>query len=144
MGSRLRPWVAGALVATVAAAAGCYWLKYDRLARTHVDLLAAMAEKLGDVTRDHGRPPAGLAEYRYPLERARDFTRIAARRFEGRASLAALRRLCADYEAALAAAERLRAQPPGAGLAALAEALDGVRERAREARAALDREAAGV
>jgi len=94
-----------ALVA-LALLAGCYWSKYDKLARTHVQLLLAMADKLVAVTGDAGTPPASFAEYRYPLERARDFVRIVAPRFQGRRSVDALRALCDAYEEVLRAAER--------------------------------------
>lgn len=91
-------------------AAGCYWSKYDKLTRTHVQLLLAMAQKLDEVTREAGGPPASFAEYRYPLERARDFGRIVAGRFEGRASLAAFRRFCDAYDEVLHATESMRGE----------------------------------
>src|SRR5882724_8684162 len=74
------------VLAAVALASGCYWSKYDKLVRTHVALLEAMADKIVEVTETDGAP-ASLAEYRYPLERARDFARIAGRRYAGRESL---------------------------------------------------------
>jgi len=37
-----------------------------------------------DVTQAEDRPPPSFAEYRYPLERARDFTRIVSGRFGDR------------------------------------------------------------
>ncbi len=94
--------------------AGCYWSKYDKLTRTHVELLLSMAAKLAAVTREEGAPPASFAEYRYPLERARDFTRIVAGRFEGRASLAAFRTFCDASEDVWKAAESWRGADPGA------------------------------
>ena len=89
-------------------AAGCYWSKYDKLTRTHVELLLSMARKLDAVTREEGRPPPSFAEYRYPLERARDFTRIVSGRFAARPSLAAFRAFTDAYEGVLTAAEGLR------------------------------------
>ncbi len=64
--------------------------------------------KIDDIVRQEGAAPAALAEYRYPLERARDFVRIVGRRFEARASLTALRSLCDAYERYLAIAAGMR------------------------------------
>ena len=108
MGSRLKAGRGFLLALALLLAAGCYWSKYDKLTRTHVQLLLAMAEKLEEVTRDAGRPPASLAEYRYPLERARDFDRIVAGRFEGRPSLVAFRRFCDAYDEVLRVTESAR------------------------------------
>jgi hypothetical protein len=119
------------MVVTALVAAGCYFGKYDKLTRTHVQLLVAMAQKLDDVTQEQGAPPASLAEYRYPLERARDFTRIVGGRFEGRASLAAFRSFCDAYDDVVKAAESLRGAPDAAGTL-------------RRARATLDDRAAAV
>ena len=109
MRSSLRPragwWVIGL---ALLAAAGCYWSKYDKLTRTHVELLLAMARKLSGVTRVEAGPPPSFAEYRYPLERARDFTRIVSNRFAGRPSLAAFRAFTDAYEHVLVAAEAMR------------------------------------
>jgi len=133
MRSRFRSW--GVVLGVLwLAAGGCYWLRYDALARTHVDLLVSMTTKLEDVTAQGGGP-ARMAEYRYPLDRARDFVRIVEGRFAGRDSLRELRELCSAYERALEAAVR----PGSRGLEAAAGA---VRERAAAALAALDLEAA--
>jgi len=143
MRSRLRRRVALVLAVASAAslgAAGCYWLRYDALARTHVELLREMAAKLADVTGRDGVPPPELAEYRYPLARARDFVRVSARWYEERASLAALRELADAYADLLGAAERLRVRPDAPERRAFAAALDDVRARAGAASAALDRE----
>ena len=43
------------MVVAVFLVAGCYFGKYDKLARTHVQLLLAMAQKLEDVTREQYR-----------------------------------------------------------------------------------------
>lgn len=140
--SRSSRWLAaGALGLALVALGGCYWSKYDKLARTHVDLLLAMAQKIDDVVQHNGAPPAALAEYRYPLERARDFARIAARRFEGRPSLTALRELCDAYERLLAVAEGIRgARAPADEAAALRTALATLRTQAASVTAALDAE----
>jgi len=85
------------VLAAAALASGCYWSKYDKLVRTHVALLEAMADKIVEVTETDGAP-ASLAEYRYPLERARDFARIAGRRYAGRESLTGFLAFCDAYE----------------------------------------------
>jgi hypothetical protein len=111
VGSRLLGGRQILVVLAVVLAAGCYFGKYDKLTRTHVQLLLSMAQKLDEVTREQGAPPASLAEYRYPLERARDFTRIVGGRFEGRASLAAFRTFCDAYDGVVKTAESLRGEP---------------------------------
>jgi hypothetical protein len=131
VGSRLESGRRLLIVLALLLAAGCYWSKYDKLTRTHVQLLVSMAQKLDEVARAEGGPPASFAEYRYPLERARDFTRIVAGRFEGRPSLAAFRMFCDAYEDVLRAAESLR----GDG---------GARDELRRAHATLDADAAAV
>lgn len=134
MRSRLR--LSGVALAVLwLAAGGCYWLRYDALVRTHVDLLLAMGAKLEDVT-EHGGTPARMAEYRYPLERARDFIRIVEGRFADRGSLQELGELCNAYEAALDAAAR-------AGASGIEAAVGRVRVRAAAVLAALDSEVAG-
>jgi hypothetical protein len=141
MGSRMG-WRRAAwwivLLAAGWGAAGCYWLRYDALVRTHVDLLLAMARKLEAVTDERGAPPIDLAEYRYPLERARDFARIAGRRFAGRASLGALRALTDDYEAVLDAADRLRVDGGTPARAAFRDRLAALPGRGAAVVAALD------
>jgi len=127
------------MVVAVFLVAGCYFGKYDKLVRTHVQLLLAMAQKLEDVTREQGAPPASLAEYRYPLERARDFARIVGGRFQGRPSLAAFTAFCDAYDGVVRAAESRRGEPDAEGTLARARAtLD---ERAAAVLRALDAEA---
>jgi len=101
-----------------------------------VQLLRAMAQKLDDVTREDGAPPASLAEYRYPLERARDFARIVGTRFEGRPSLAAFRACCDAYDDVVKAAESLHGGADVDGTLARARAVLG--ERAAAVLRALD------
>ncbi len=132
MGSRLERGRRLLIVLALLLAAGCYWSKYDKLTRTHVQLLVSMAQKLDEVVRAEDGPPASFAEYRYPLERARDFTRIVAGRFENRPSLMAFRTLCDAYEDILRATESLR----GDGGAA--------RDALLRAHAKLDADAAAV
>ena len=130
-----------ALLAAVLVSPGCYWWRYEALVRTHVNLLLAMIAKVEDLTTHHGVPPASLEEFRYPLERARDFARITARRYEGRSSLTELRALCDAYDRALAAADAIRAAPDGSeARAAFAVAAGDVRAQAARVLAALDGE----
>jgi len=128
------------LVLALGASSGCYWLRYDKLCRTHVQLLTEMAQKLDAVTREADGPPASFAEYRYPLERARDFVRIVTPRLEGRRSLAALSAHCDAYGAVLDASERWSADAAVASRAAMDAALARLRETGAAAIAALDAE----
>lgn len=97
---------------------GCYWLKYEKLMRTHVELMLSLSDKLtrrieasaaasGSVTLS----PAMMNEFFYPLERARDFVRIVAPRYAGRDSLAAFTQMLEHYERVVREADRLRVQP---------------------------------
>lgn len=84
-------------VFTLLLACGCYFLRYDALTRTHVEVLTAMAEKRSDLI---GAGMAGRddGEFRYPLERARDFARIVGDRFGKRESHRRLMALIDRYE----------------------------------------------
>ena len=88
---------------------GCYWIKYTKLMRTHVELLLAMTDKMGSFLEDdRAMTPRMMNEFLYPLERARDFARIAKRFYEGRTSLKRFERLLAVYADLLEETERLR------------------------------------
>ena len=88
---------------------GCYWIKYTKLMRTHVELLLDMTDKMGSFLED-GRAitPRMMNEFLYPLERARDFARITERFHEGRTSLQEFERLLDVYADLLEETERLR------------------------------------
>ena len=88
---------------------GCYWLKYNKLMRTHVELLLAMADKVSGLLEDQ-RPitPTMMNEFTYPLERAEDFVRIVKRYYAGRKSLQAFEDLLAVYTPLVQEADRLR------------------------------------
>ncbi len=137
---RAHPAARPLLALVLLMAAGCYWSKYDKLCRTHVQLLIQMAQKLDAVTREEDAPPASFAEYRYPLERARDFVRIVTPRFAGRRSLAALREHCDAYGVVLEASERWRAEDAAASRAAMDAALTRLRATGAAVIAALDAE----
>jgi hypothetical protein len=57
-------------------AAGCIWRGYATIMAVHLDVLTQTAAKLGAVVQA-GRGPtaADMAEYDYPLQRAREFLR---------------------------------------------------------------------
>ena len=100
--------VAGVLVVGVSLG-GCYWIKYTKLMRTHVELLLAMTDKMGSFLEDdRAMTPRMMNEFLYPLERARDFVRIVRRFYEGRTSLEQFERLLDVYADLLEETERLR------------------------------------
>jgi hypothetical protein len=87
-----------ALWATIGAGfGGCYWYRYGDLMRTHMDVLAGSAGKLCSLATGGGVVRGGEVEYAYPLQRARDFARVAAKRCPDRASLARFRQVMALY-----------------------------------------------
>jgi hypothetical protein len=93
---------------------GCYWLKYGKLMRTHVDLLVSMAKKMGDMLEDRrSMTPAMMEEFSYPLERARDFVRIVSPRYEGRQSLQAFNDFLSIYARLVEETDRLRVASEG-------------------------------
>jgi hypothetical protein len=87
---------------------GCYWLKYGKLMRTHIDLLLSMARKLNDLLEDHR--PIVPQEFSYPLERARDFVRIVSSRYAGQRSLQAFNDFLDAYAEVVKEADRLQRQ----------------------------------
>jgi hypothetical protein len=70
-----RMWRGGAIVLLVCAA-GCLWRSYGTIMQVHLDVLTQTADKLCSVV-ESGRGPtaAGMAEYVYPAQRAREFMR---------------------------------------------------------------------
>lgn len=90
----------------------CYWLKYGKLMRTHVDLLLSMAKKMSDLLEDRRTvTPTLMDEFSYPLERARDFARIVRPRYAERRSLQAFALFLDSYTALVREMDRLRLQP---------------------------------
>ena len=98
--------VALVMVLFCLALSGCYWLKYGKLMRTHVDLLLSMATKMGDVLEDDR--PIVTAEFSYPLARAQDFMRIVSARYGEQRSLQEFRHFLEMYAELLKEPERLR------------------------------------
>ena len=132
--------VAGVLVVGVSLG-GCYWIKYTKLMRTHVELLLAMTDKMGSFLEDdRAMTPRMMNEFLYPLERARDFTRIVRRFYEGRTSLEQFERLLDVYADLLEETERLRVLK--GDLAGFRERAALVREWAERVEAALAAEEA--
>jgi len=77
--------------------------------RTHIDLLLSMAKKMSDLLEDHqAMTPPMMSEFSYPLERARDFARIAGQRYAERQSLQAFSHFLDAYAELLKETDRLR------------------------------------
>jgi len=90
---------------------GCYWLKYGKLMRTHIDLLISMSKKMSDLLEDQRAvTPNMMDEFSYPLERARDFVRIVSSRYAKRQSLQAFSHFLDTYAELLKEIDRLRLQ----------------------------------
>ena len=127
----------GKLLITLALAvfAACYWYKYHRLVRAHVEVLTAMTGKMEDLLESRGRfRPEHLTEFRYPHDRARDFARIVHDRFHESESFRRFEELLPAYERLLAVADTLDAPalPRDSSMAAVARHADEVRSAARK------------
>jgi len=60
----------------VVCAAGCLWRSYGTIMGVHLDVLTQTADKLHSVVVSGRGPTAeGMAEYVYPVQRAREFMR---------------------------------------------------------------------
>lgn len=78
---------------------GCYWMRYEALAETHLELLTSYADKLlAEVEHGRGPAPGDWPEFTYPGDRAADFARIVAGRFQGRESMRELRATIVIYQ----------------------------------------------
>lgn len=117
-----QPAIAALLVGALLGA-GCYWSRYPEVMATHLQLLEQYAAKLATLAEDH-RPVAvqDWGEFLYPLDRARDFARIAAKRYPDRVSLARFDEALERY-AELVVSPELLARP---------DALEIVEERRRK------------
>lgn len=79
---------------------------------THIELMRAMTDKMNRLLEDNDpMTPTMMNEFLYPLERARDFSRIVAQRYADRLSLTAFDQLLDRYESLVTEADRLRIQP---------------------------------
>jgi hypothetical protein len=114
--------------------------------QTHVTLILAMADKMTDLLeRKESAPAVAMAEFIYPLTRARDFTRIAAKRYEARPSLKAFSHFLDTYSALVKEMDRLRLQttkasPPFTHFRQLVKALQ---QEAQQVTQLLDQEEKG-
>jgi len=115
---------------------GCYWLKYGKLMRTHIDLLVSMAKKMSDLLEDH--QTISMEEFTYPLDRARDFVRIVSSRYAERRSLQAFSRFLDAYAELVKEIDRLRGQ--SAGVTAFRERVAALRKQGEQVKALLAEE----
>jgi len=136
----VRSPVAFLLVCVLALSAGCYWLRYYDLARTHAELIddLSVAALASVEATDRPLEPGEIERLRYPLARAREFTDIARKRYAERPSLAALDALVSRYADLVAALDRARVEPRD--LDALRGLVADVRTRAAAVEAAIDEE----
>jgi len=118
---------------------GCYWLKYGKLMRTHIDLLLSMAQKMSDLLEDHQTITSNMIdEFSYPLQRARDFVRIVSSRYAERRSLQAFTHFLDTYAELLQEIDRLRVQ--NSDTTAFYEKLSALREQGEQVRSILKEE----
>lgn len=118
---------------------GCYWLKYEKLMHTHIQLMSAMTDKMNRLLEDKDPlTPTMMNEFLYPLERARDFSRIVAQRYADRPSLAAFNRLLDRYQSLVTEFDRLRVQP--GSLDHFRSQTQAVRDQAAQVKILLDSE----
>jgi len=94
------------LVIAVAAsliASGCFSRRYPRLMEAHLEVLSLYAGKLVALAEDERTIPIqDWGEFTYPLDRARDFARVATMHYPERASLASFRIALDAYGALVA------------------------------------------
>jgi hypothetical protein len=117
---------------------GCFAHRYPGLMQKHLEVLGLYADKLQAFAQDrHSVPAQDWGEFTYPLERARDFARVAKARYPERASLKGFLVALDAYAALVADPGILTGPDAGAVVAARAGAF---RTAAEAARAALARE----
>jgi hypothetical protein len=118
---------------------GCYWLKYGKLMRTHVELLLSMAQKMSDLLEDRRTiTPTMMNEFSYPLDRARDFVRIVGQRYAERGSLQAFVEFLDTYTELVKETEQLRMQ--NEGMDGFHDRLVALREQGAQVKAILKKE----
>lgn len=117
-------------------ASGCFSRRYPGLVERHLEVLGLYADKIEALAQDEQTVPAqDWGEFTYPLERAREFVRVAESRDPGRASLPAFRE-AVDAYGALVADPAVLSAPDAA--AVVGERVGRFRVAAGAARAALD------
>lgn len=120
---------------------GCYWSRYSELMETHLVLLDQYGSKLDFLARtERGVPMEEWGEFVYPLDRASDFARIAARRYPDRESLRQFRIVLGQYGALVE--DPMFLSRPG-GLSLLETRREALAEAIAVTRAELRREAEG-
>lgn len=104
----LRP--ARALLATLLlVGSACYWTRYDEVMEVHLEVLSDYGAKLAALAADGRKVPVqDWGEFIYPAERARDFARIAAKRYPDRRSLSLFRQAVERYGELVESPEILR------------------------------------
>ncbi|MBM4270104.1 MAG: hypothetical protein FJ144_26465 [Deltaproteobacteria bacterium] len=122
------------LAVSLLLATGCYWSRYSEVMAMHLELLDQYSRKLQSLSAS-GRTVAleDWAEFVYPLERARDFARIAAQRYPDLDSLARFREVLERYAAVVDDPGVLSAPDGGKRLAAEVAALEKSIEATRRA-----------
>jgi hypothetical protein len=93
-----------ALVCVCAVAVGgCYWLRYQEMLSTHMEVMVSFANdgcdllSLARSAPDRGLSNADIARMRYPYTRASDLARVAHRRWPQRLSLQRFETLVETY-----------------------------------------------
>lgn len=115
---------------------GCYWSRYADVMSLHLELLEQYAAKLATLAQDRTTVPVqSWGEFVYPLERARDFARIAAKRYPERRSLALFDQVLTRYG-------ELTSSPEVLSRADAKEKIEGQVDELEEAIAATRRELA--
>jgi hypothetical protein len=119
-------------VMTSLLATGCFSRRYPRLMQTHLEVLSLYAAKLAALADDHRTVPIQeWGEFTYPLERARDFARVATAHYPERASLHSFEQALAAYGALVADPAVLSAAGAGATVAARNAAFTAAVEQTR-------------
>jgi hypothetical protein len=140
---KVAPAALGALALVLASlsASGCFARRYPALMEKHLEVLSLYAGKLVALAEDDRTVPAqDWGEFTYPLERAREFARVARARYPERESLREFDAALAAYATLVEDPAVLSAPDSAATVAARAAAFTGA---ATATRAALAREAAG-
>lgn len=128
-------------VASTLVASGCFSRRYPRLMETHLEVLSLYAGKLLALAQDDRTVPAqDWGEFTYPLERARDFARVAEARYPERASLRSFLAVLDAYGGLVADPAILSAPDAASDVATRVAAFTAAVERTRDD---LDREGAG-
>lgn len=125
--------------------ASCHWLRYHDLARTHVDLMARIANDVGTAIENsqYRLRPADLQTMAYPLERAAGFLEDSRGRRAETASWQRLAEFVAAYQELYEYLDRVRSTPDdGKRRRKVKELIAAVNERAAATRAAIDEETA--